>query len=364
MDQTNNKCKAPNSPSPPGMLCQVPPPVGAHYFPPAFGSLQTMPKRATAPPPNPPALPSPAQPHVNTPTATPTAPGQTLDPGEDMEMSDSQEETEGIYNSIHAPTATHPPHSRDTSPPTTQPEDNPTDLFQTLSAVAETTLDIVTFSSFTWIEMCFTPVPAGSFPTIHRGIPGESLQGLPHKTFLGTANPPPFRNKHITPPLLLILQCHPKFFIQFFRYDGKEQKTKHPALSGLFRKAIKEIMTATGDKEPDVRIAPPPVPLLIPAPTLTPNHPLITFLASGISQTTTDRILEQRIWSLPEVTFEATPFKTDSIPSLILCIAGFTSPDIQDVEEAVMTTWNKTHTASRLAKLLLKYNPILSKRKS
>ena len=128
MDQTNNKRKAPNSPSPPGMPRQAPSPVGAHYFPPAFGSPQTMPKRETALPPNlPPSL-SPAQPHISTPTATPTAPDQTLDPGEDMEMSNSQEEMEGIYNSIHAPTATNPLHPRDPSPPSTHPEDNPSDL--------------------------------------------------------------------------------------------------------------------------------------------------------------------------------------------------------------------------------------------
>ena len=347
MDQTNNKRKAPNSPSPPGMPRQAPPPVGAHYFPPAFGSPQTMPKRATALPPNLPPSPSPAQPHVSTPTATPMAPDQTLDPGEDMEMSNSQEETEGIYNSIHAPTATNPPHPGDPSLPSTHPEDNPSDLFQTLSAVAETTLDLVSFSSSTWIKTHFTPMPAGGFPTIHRGIPGESLQGLPHKTVSTWCN-----------------IRHPKFFIRFFGYDGKEQKTKHPTLSGLFRKAIEEIAAATGDKEPDARIAPPPVPPLTPTPTSTPNHPLITFLASGISQTTTDRILEQRIWSLPEVTFKATPFETNSIPSLILCIAGFTSPDIQDIEEAVTTAWNDTQTASCLAELLLKYDPILSKRKS
>ena len=87
-------------------------------------------------------------------------------------------------------------------------------------------------------------------------------------------------------------------------------------------------------------------------------HPLITFLAYGISQHMATTILEQRIWSFPEVTFEATPFETKTIPHLILCIAGFTFPDEQNVEEAVQKVWSEPNNVSRLTDILQQHNAL------
>ena len=352
MDLVNNKRKAPTSPSPPHMPRQAPPPVGTQYFPPTFGSPRTMPNKTNPSAPSHPASPTPLRaplPPFKTTTTTRIAPEQPSDPAEDMEMSDSQDELEGIQSSIHAPKcstptpteAQHEPTRDHLSPPDQpQTDNNPPDLFQTLSTVAETTMDMVTFSSSTRSETRFTNPPVGGFPLVHRGIPGESLQGLPPDTVTAWCK-----------------VRQPKFFVRFFGYDGKDQKTKHPTLTGIFRKAIEEIAASLGETEPKARIAPPP----IPAPSSTPSQPLITFSASGITQPTAEIILKQRVWSLPEVTFEATPFEMNSIPTLILCIAGFTSPDVHDVEEAVTKVWSDQQTTSRLASILQHYDPAHAK---
>ena len=355
MDASTNKRKAPTSP--PSTPCPAPPPKGARFFPPAFGSPGTMPKRTTVPALEYLTSPTPAPANANatapqgspTPTqqkpppAQPTAPNtptQTSRPdGEDTDMADPQETQEGLHESIHAPTR--PPLEKTAPPPQTTSAHTPhsvtatPDLFLTLSAVAESTQDMVSFSSSTLTESRFTRPLEGTFPTTYRGIPGEFLQGLPSDTVQAWCELAP-----------------PKFFIRFFGYDGSEQRVKHQELIGLFRNAVQEIAETTGEKELTARIAPPPTPTSLTA------QPLITFLAHRISQLTTDLILCQRVWSFPEVTFEAIPFETITIPKLILCIAGFTSPDESSVEEAILKVWDEEQTKSRLTDILQQHDPL------
>lgn len=351
MDQLNNKRKAPPSPSLPSTPCPSARPSGAVFFHASFASPQTMPKRATVPDlayltsPTPSHTANPSQPLTQ---GTLTAQEPTFFSGtNDMDMSNTAEVQEGVYSSIHAPTAVVPtvpptPSGEGALPPPEAPytpgpahdASTPNELIEALSAIAETTLNMATFSSLARPVLSrYTYLAADNFPTVYRGIPGEFLQGLPPDTIKAWCN-----------------VALPKFFVRFFGYDGGNQRERHPSLIGHFRKAIEEIAVLKGDKEPLARIAPPPTPTSVTA------HPLVTFLAYGISQHTATTILDQRIWSFPEVTFEATPFETKTIPHLILCIAGFTSPDEQSVEEAVRKVWDEPSNTSRLADIFQQHD--------
>lgn len=55
----------------------------------------------------------------------------------------------------------------------------------------------------------------------------------------------------------------------------------------------------------------------------------------------TDVILAWRVWSSPDITFKVLPFQPNMTPSLILCIGGLTSPDIEAAKIAVRTAWSQ-----------------------
>lgn len=351
MDQTSNKRKAPPSPSLPATPCSSTRSSGAVFFPASFTSPQTMPKMSTVP--DLAYLISLAPSRITDPTQPPIqgllAAQEPSPPtnNDAMDMSVAATTQEGIYGSMHAPTpatTTVPltPLKGVTPPVLTTPHPSgpihdtstSSDLIEALTAVAETTLEMATFSSLARSASSrYTHLPSNNFLTTYRGIPGEFLQGLPPDTVKAWCDVAP-----------------PKFFVQFFGYDGGNQREKHPHLIGLFRKAVEEIAALRGDKELLARIAPPP------SPTSATTHPLVTFLAYGISQHMATTILDQRIWSFPEVTFEATPFETKTIPHLILCIAGFMSPDEQNAEKAVKKVWNKPGNAFRLADILQQHD--------
>ena len=209
-------------------------------------------------------------------------------------------------------------------------------LINTLSAIAESSIDMISVGTMgPSNESHFTPPPANDFPITHRGIPGEFLIGLSPETVTTWCEVP-----------------SPKFFIRIFDYDGSNTRARHASLIGLVRIAIQEIAKTKGYADVDARIAPPTVP---PIPTI---HPLITFLVYDITQETATAILQQRIWSSPEVTFEAFPFDTDTIPSLTLCLTGFTTPDEKAARNAVLSAWAAAATITRLIDILQKLDPV------
>lgn len=337
MDSTNNKRKAPVSPSPPSTPCQALPPNGARFFPPAFGSPQTMPKRAAVTSTDNPNSPSPHNPAPDTPSAARQQPADVGD--EDMDMSDSHDEKEGIYGSMHTPAqpslaiSPTPMTALPTTPAITSPptKKSPTraDLFKSLASAAESTMSMVTISSSTLSETRHTHLTQEDFPAIYRGLPGEFLQGLPSECMDAWCDVP-----------------LPKFFVRFFGYDGSNQAVQHPSLIGRFKKAVEEIAQTAGDTVSTVEVAPPP------PPTAATKHPLITFLAHDISQLSSNVILKQKIWSFPEITFEAIPFETETIPSLIQCVAGFTSADENSARGTIAETWNDPINKDRLINTL------------
>lgn len=346
MDPTQNKRKASTSPTP---TTPAPPPKGARFFPPSFASPQTMPKKATA------ALLE----YSDSPTLSRTLDYSVTSPlssseqddttqqevatNEDTDMSGPNEHEGGVSDSMHAPhrnvTSTprtpQPPPQTAQTPQTSQmaPTNTPS-LIQSLSAVAEAALDMASFTPTNpHSDSHFTPTPVTLFPPTHRGLPGELLLGLSPDTVTAWCNVP-----------------EPKFFLRIFGYDGSRPHERHPIIIGLLRNAFEEIARNRGTLEPEARIAPP-------SPPTTPTaHPLITFLAYGLSTAATEEILKQRIWSSSDITFEALPFEAESTPRLILCITGFTFPDKNAVELAVKTTWSAEANESRMVDTLQQHD--------
>ena len=396
-----NKRKASTSPSPPTTpRATAPPATGTHFFLPSFASPKTMPKKTAAPSleylysPTPTVSPTALLPRDNPGqkqiTSLPEVPSLSLE-GDDMDLSDSHATRGGLNDSMHAPPRNAPqtptrrpaaqpweqmtfqatqatesqtptlgldhgtdeqneapliaraptpqneglPSPKDEELPPPQNINHLTNLIDTLSAIAESSANMISISSTGMgDESYFTPTPANDFPTTHRGMPGEFLIGLNPETVTAWCEVPA-----------------PKFFIRIFDYDGSNARARHATLSGLVRVAIQEIAKSRGYDDTDVRIAPPTAP---PVPTI---HPLITFLVHDVTQETTAAILQQRIWSSSEVTFEAFPFDTETIPSLTLCLNGFTSPDEKAVRNAVLGAWSAAAPITRMMDLLQKLDP-------
>ena len=191
------------------------------------------------------------------------------------------------------------------------------------------------FTSTAQNDSLFTPSPADDFPASHRGMAGEFLVGLNPETIDAWCDLP-----------------DPKFFLRVFGYDGSLPHERHATLIGLVRIAFGEISKSTGTMEPEARVAPP-------SPTTPPSmHPLITFLAHGMTTDFANMVLKQRIWSSSEITFEALPFEPDLIPSLTICIAGFTSPDEKAAQMAVHATWSSTANQAKLIETLQHHDPL------
>lgn len=63
---------------------------------------------------------------------------------------------------------------------------------------------------------------------------------------------------------------------------------------------------------------------------------------------------------MPQVTFEAYPFESSIIPSLILCLAGYICPNENTVGASVSTAWLQSPAVNILAEILMKYDPVFS----
>ena len=78
-----------------------------------------------------------------------------------------------------------------------------------------------------------------------------------------------------------------------------------------------------------------------------------TFLVYGISEALASVVLTQRVWSVPQVTFEAYPFEPKVIPSIMLCLAGYICPDEDMVADSVRAAWLQPETSTQLQRILM-----------
>lgn len=285
------------------------------------------------------SMPPPLPPHNQRTPLTPAPPAAN-----DIVMkTPSTEETTptGLERSVHAPsTQTPAPHAapatswQKASPP---PTDEDT-LLLDLIAVAEANKGMAVLSSRTpSTPSMFTPAPAGGFPITHRGLPGEFFYNLHPESMKAWLSAKPT-----------------KFFIRVYDYDGFDQTTLHAQIISNLRAVIGEIAASNGSAGTSYRIAPPSTPRS------NNDSPPNTFLVHELEQPIANVILTQRVWSASKITFKAHPFEVKNIPSLIICLAGFISPDDDAALDTVRMMWSQPEIKEKISKLLTLHDPTFS----
>ena len=189
----------------------------------------------------------------------------------------------------------------------------------------------------------FTPPPPGGFPKTYRGLAAEFMDNL---------NPGTVRAWCAMP--------HPKFFVKFYDYDGRDSSSRHPTLVSKLQKFLGIIASHEGTLDANIKVSPPCAP---PAPTTTKQIMMpttakqivmpTTFLVYGISEALASAVLTQCVWSVPQVTFEAYPFEPKVIPSIMLCLAGYICPDEDTVVDSVRAAWLQPETSAQLQSILM-----------
>jgi len=332
--QPSNKRKA--TEPPPHAPRAAPSHVGPQFFPKKFASPDTMPKRTGASPHlDYLASPTPSRTvelapllvlerPLQIPTQAPPAPLETPEPLDNMDILDSMETPKGLDASMHAPMAIVPQ------------EDDDATFLEALAAVTESNSGAAAVSA-RLPSLLFTPLPPGGFPPTHRSLPAEFLVNL---------HPDTMKAWRILP--------QPKFFVRFFDYDRKDGTSKHLGLVAKLQKSLEIIASHVGAPKAKPKISLPSAPAVTGAAWPT------TFLVYKTSLELCNAVLSQRVWSVPQVTFEAYPFESNIIPSIILCLAGYICPDEDTVVVSVSAAWVQSPALNELAEILMKYDPVFS----
>lgn len=257
-----------------------------------------------------------------------------------MDVFDSMETQKGLDALMHVPhTQMHAPASpmltdEHLTPgpvakvPHTEEDDND-DFLRELAKVMESSAEAAAITSRSH-NLHFTSPPPGGFPMTYHGLAAEFMVNLAPNTVLAWR-----------------AMVNPKFFIRFYNYNGKNGASKHQTLILKLQKSLEIIAAHVGTSTMKLKISP-PTSLALPDAT-----PPTTFLVYGTSQLLCNTVVEQRIWSVPQVTFEAYPFKSNIIPTLVLCLAGFICPDNDTIVNSVRTAWLQPLPLAQLAEILL-----------
>lgn len=265
---------------------------------------------------------------------TPQAPT----PLDDMDIFDAIDSQKGLDASMHAP---------DTQMLTSEPlvpaqpshddddDDDDEAFLKELAAVTELSSKSTAISSRP-PNLHFTLPPPEGFPITYRGSAAEFMVNLAPTTVVAW--------RAITDP---------KFFVCFYDYDGKDGASKHQSLVLKLQKSLEIIASHAGTSTAALRISPP----IAQTPALPDTAPPTTFMVYGASKLLRDIVVDQRIWSVPQVTFEAYTFESNVIPSIVLCLAGFICPDENTVVDAVKTAWLQPLPKVQLVEILLTFDP-------
>ncbi|KAG1840414.1 hypothetical protein C8R48DRAFT_781762 [Suillus tomentosus] len=145
----------------------------------------------------------------------------------------------------------------------------------------------------------FTPMPVGSFPTVHMAHSAQVFDYLDNKV------------------LLAWFQVdRPKFMVRVFDHSGNDIAEKTAITAERIRASIAIIADYIHQDSP---------------------HP---FLVHKVSEETRDLIISQCIWSTADITFEVLPFHCTNPPKLLLCLSGFTTPDTETISKTVADVWS------------------------
>ena len=259
-----------------------------------------------------------------------------------MDVFDSMESQKGLDSSMHAPdTQMHTPESPTTEPlakahPTivaTDDDDDDEAFLKELAMITESSAESATVSSRPH-NLHFTPPPPEGFPTTYRGQAAEFMINLAQNTVIAWR-----------------AMAEPKFLVRFYDYDGKDGTARHQTLVLKLQKSLEIIASHVGTPTTNLKISPPSSLALPDA------APPTTFLVYGASRLLRNTVVDQRIWSVPQVTFEAYPFESNVIPTLILCLAGFICPDEDTIVNSVKSAWLQPLAVIQLAEILLSADP-------
>ncbi|KAG1737362.1 hypothetical protein EDD22DRAFT_852182 [Suillus occidentalis] len=190
------------------------------------------------------------------------------------------------------------------------------EVAETMRMIARSIVPITTNNS-----LHFTPAPVGGFPAIH----------LPHCSSSSR--------------LLTSL----KFLVRIFDYDGKEHETMNAVLTQRIRNLVSEIMNDHNLGPINPRVAPP-------SPSNGKNAKEFpkSFLVFDILMEVISMIIQQRVWSTPEITIEAHPFLSRDLPTSFMCLNGFTTSNPVIVANAVRDAWTAPETLGKIVEILEK----------
>ncbi|KAG1740689.1 hypothetical protein EDB19DRAFT_1908435 [Suillus lakei] len=146
----------------------------------------------------------------------------------------------------------------------------------------------------------FTPTPIGGFPHVHMAHSAQIFDHLDNKVLLAW-----FQVEH------------PKFLVRVFDHSAKDIAEKTAIIAERIRASITTIADYVHQETPPIRVSPP--------------QP---------QEETRNLIVNQRIWSSPDITFEALPFNCSQPPELLFCLSGFTTSDTDLVRKAVADVWS------------------------
>ncbi|KAG2148249.1 hypothetical protein BD769DRAFT_1659734 [Suillus cothurnatus] len=163
----------------------------------------------------------------------------------------------------------------------------------------------------------FTPTPIGGFPKVHMAHSAQIFDHLDNKVLLAW-----FQVEH------------PKFMVRVFDLSGKDVAENTAITAERIRASISIIADFVHQEAPPIRVSPPQ-----PQGGRGAKEFPVGFLVHKISEEARNLIVNQRIWSSTNITFEALPFNCPSPPELLFCLSGFTTSDANIVRKAVVDIW-------------------------
>ncbi|KAG1819172.1 uncharacterized protein BJ212DRAFT_1479281 [Suillus subaureus] len=215
-----------------------------------------------------------------------SSPAQTPAPTDDDEMTD-------LIISSPLPTK-----------PAVSTQDSEEDLLRAHLAVTETNQSIIKSNSTNSLTVIpqFTPIPIGGFPHIHLTHAAQLFNYQAAKVITAWLKVP-----------------HPKILVRVFDHDRKNPSVKGPILD------VKVLLPYPDASKEDA------------------DFPL-SFLVYNISDETKSLILNQHIWSSPEISFAAHLFRVNSPPLLLFCLHSFSTMDTATVKTTVHEVWSEDVT--------------------
>ena len=81
------------------------------------------------------------------------------------------------------------------------------------------------------------------------------------------------------------------------------------------------------------------------------------FLVHGVSEETREKILNQKIWSASQLTFEARPLVERTLPTLLAILVGFTTDRVNIIQEIVVDTWKDNEIKNYMGSILQEEDP-------